>query len=39
MSVWLNMQATSVMMQRGKNFCYALPLYTAYQSLEFLKKF
>ena len=38
-SVLLNTEATTVTIQRGKNFGYALPLNTDFQSVENLKKF
>ena len=38
-SVLLNTEATTVTIQRGNNFGYALPLNTDFQSVENLKKF
>ena len=39
MSVLLNTEATTVIIQRGKKLGYALPLNTDFQSVENLKKF
>ena len=39
MSVLLNTEATTVTIQRGKKFGYALPLNTDFQSVQNLKKF